>query len=517
VSQERLTTVVNKAPLILFGLDRNGVFTFSEGKALEQLGLKPNEVVGRSVYEVYADLPQILENVSRALKGEELTSVVEARERVYETWYAPLRDINGEIQGVIGVANDITERSLAEKALRQSEEQLLHSQKMEAMGRLAGGVAHDFNNLLTVILGHCDFLQRRLESNDAVQRDIDLIKSTSNRAVSLTRQLLAFSRRQVQQPKIIDLNAVVSDMERMVRRLIGEDIDLVFVPGEKLGLVKADLGQVEQVILNLVVNARDAMPQGGRLSIHTENVELDDTYLQKHMAAKPGRYVMLAVTDTGTGIDKDVIPHIFEPFFTTKEKGRGTGLGLSTVYGIVKQSQGNVWVYSEQNRGTAFKVYLPRCDGAKLQKETAQVAVDTVAGSETILLMEDEEAVRALAREILLMYGYTVLEAVTPEEAFLVCKQHEGKIHLLLSDVIMPHMNGPELAECLRATRPDMTVLFMSGYTGDTIFSQGAIDVGTPFLQKPFTVDSLARKVRQVLDEAEQAEKGSPGNKSPSG
>jgi two-component system, cell cycle sensor histidine kinase and response regulator CckA len=398
------------------------------------------------------------------------------------------------------LASDITERKRAQTALRETEEQLRQSQKLEGVGQLAGGIAHDFNNLLTVINGFCSLAMRGLQAEDPLLANLQEVKKAGDRATSLTRQLLAFSRRQVLQPKILNLDLVVSDMEKMLRRVIGENIDLRAVLEPTLGSVKADPGQIEQIILNLVVNARDSMPDGGKLTIETDNVYLDEEYVKRHVGALAGPHVMLAVSDTGSGIDQKTQARIFEPFFTTKELGKGTGLGLSTVYGIVKQSGGNIWIYSELGRGTTFKIYLPRVDeGAQEYKRTSDVD-QLVHGTETILLVEDEEMLRKLAHQTLTMCGYQVLDAASGDEALSLSKQHEGSIPLLLTDVIMPGMSGREVATRLLENRPELRVLFMSGYTDDAIVHQGVLDESANFIQKPFNLDSLVKKVREVLD-----------------
>jgi signal transduction histidine kinase/CheY-like chemotaxis protein len=384
---------------------------------------------------------------------------------------------------------------------RKHEEQLRQSQKMEAVGRLAGGVAHDFNNLLTAILGYSQLMQARLDQASPLHREVEEIQKAGQRAASLTRQLLAFSRKQVLQPKVLDLNTVVTDIDKMLARLIGEDIEMIAFPDPKLGRVKADPGQIEQVIMNLAINARDAMPQGGKLIIQTSNVTLEDSYTSKRsLNLKPGPYVMLAVTDTGYGIDKKILPHIFEPFFTTKEQGKGTGLGLSTVYGIVNQSGGDIWVETDTGRGTTFKIYLPRVDNPAEEQQASEQRESLFSVSETVLLVEDEDVVRNLVREILMMNGYNVLQAANGREALPICEQHVGPIHLMLTDVVMPQMGGRELAERVASLRPEMKVLFMSGYTDDAIVHHGVLDSGIAFIQKPFTPDSLARKVRDMLD-----------------
>ncbi|MEP6635662.1 MAG: ATP-binding protein, partial [Acidobacteriota bacterium] len=388
------------------------------------------------------------------------------------------------------------ERKRVEEALGESEEQLRQSQKLEAIGRLAGGVAHDFNNLLTVIGGYSSILLAKLPPESPHRASLAEIKKASDRAGGLTRQLLAFSRKQILQPKILDLNVIVSDLEKMVRRLIGEDIDLLTIANPVLGKVKADPGQIEQVLLNLIVNARDAMPEGGKLTIETRNVVLSEDYSQRH-ATDAGPYVMLVVSDTGCGMDSVIQPRVFEPFFTTKGSGKGTGLGLSTVYGIVKQSGGNVLVYSEVGLGSTFKIYLPRVDGLKDEDAVAEAVPQ---GTETVLLVEDEEQVRAILKQILHGLGYEVLVASTAVEALEISQDLKRDIKLMITDVVMPHMGGRELAERLLMIRPGLPVLFMSGYTDDAVVRHGLLDGKPNFIQKPFDSASLGRKVREVLD-----------------
>ena len=401
----------------------------------------------------------------------------------------------GSLKVIYGVVSNITER-------KQLEEQLRQTQKMEAIGRLAGGVAHDFNNILTVIIGNCDFMLNEVNHNDTLYKDIRQIERAGKRAASLTRQLLAFSRQQVLQMRILNLNTVVADMDKMLRRLIGEDIELSTVLEPDLGNIRADSGQIEQILLNLVVNARDAMPQGGKLTVETANVELDEAYARRHVDIVPGAYILLTVIDTGTGMDMDTQSHIFEPFFTTKEMGKGTGLGLSTIFGIVKQSDGHIYVYSEPGHGTMFKLYFPRINQDTVLDSRTPVTAEPSRGLETVLLVEDEELVRGLAHRALIQGGYHVLQAGHGLEALQVCERYPGPIHILITDVVMPGgMSGHELARKLLLTFPDIKVLYMSGYTDDAIVHHGVLEPSTAFLQKPFTPNTLIRRVREVLDQ----------------
>jgi len=394
---------------------------------------------------------------------------------------------------------EVSERRRAELALRRTEEQLRHAQKMEAVGRLAGSVAHDFNNLLSVIISYASMVLSDLKEVDPLRTDIDSILKAGEKAADLTRQLLAFSRQQVLAPRLVDLNKIVRESEKMLRRLIGEDVTLLIHCAKALSKVKVDPNQIDQVILNLAINARDAMPNGGKLSIETKDVMLDGPYTNDHFGVVPGPHVMLAVTDTGVGMDRETQARIFEPFFTTKELGKGTGLGLSTVFGIVQQSGGNVWVYSELGGGTTFKVYLPVAEGVEAEFPEI-VEPTTLQGTETVLLVEDQDEVRQVTHEILRRYGYHVIEARNAGEALLTCEQHPRTIHLLLTDVVMPQMSGRELANRLGRIRGDMKVLYMSGYTDNAILHHGILDSGIHYLQKPIVPETLARRVREVLD-----------------
>jgi signal transduction histidine kinase/CheY-like chemotaxis protein len=436
-----------------------------------------------------------------------------------------VRDAEGRPTTLRGLTVDLTELKRSERALHQSEEQLRQAQKMDAVGKLAGGIAHDFNNLLMVIRGDSDLMLRRLAPGHALRRNAEGIRDAADQAATLTRQLLAFSRKQVMAPRLVDLNGIVASIHAMLQRLLGETINLVTVTAPDLGGIKADPGQMEQMILNLCVNARDAMPDGGRLTVRTANVDLDEAAAARLSDARPGPYVRLEVSDTGVGMDAETRSHLFEPFFTTKEQGKGTGLGLSTVYGTVKQSGGHIAVESEPGRGSTFTVYLPRVAApvAPVERAAAETpvarsgapateAVLTPGRGETILLVEDAQRVRAVVREILEMSGYTVLEARHGVEALEVSNRHAGTIHLLLTDVVMPQMSGRELSQRLATLRPGLKVLYMSGYTDDAIVRHGVLAAGIAFLSKPFTPDALALKVREVLDGAATGAAVTPGS-----
>ncbi|MCE9578910.1 MAG: response regulator [Deltaproteobacteria bacterium] len=410
-----------------------------------------------------------------------------------------LRQAHAQLQRSwsVELAEEQSARQGVEHALRGTEEQLRHAQKMEAVGRLAGGIAHDFNNLLSIILGYSAMVSSSLPAEDPLRADVDEIAKAGERAAELTRQLLAFSRRQVFSERIVDLNALVGGMHRMIRRLLGEDIEVVFQPDAVHHSVLCDPGQIEQVLMNLIVNARDAMPRGGTLTIETRDVELDESFAASHAGVQPGAHVMLAITDTGVGIPAEIQARIFEPFFTTKDVGRGTGLGLSTVYGIVKQSGGTIWVSSEVGRGTVFTVYLPRTQVEPLTPESPPAARRACGG--TVLLVEDEDQLRVLTRSLLRRAGYTVLDARDGAEALQACARHASKIDLLLTDVVMPMMCGRELAERARLVRPDMKALFMSGYTDEVIGLHGGLESQVAFLEKPINANQLLTKVSEMI------------------
>jgi PAS domain S-box-containing protein len=498
-SEERYRELVENANDIIYTHDLDGNFTSLNATGERITGFSRDEILKMNIRDLVTEeqiekasrmtqrkleveIPVTYELEIQAKDGRPLALEVSTR-LIYQ---------GGKPVGVQGIARDLTQR-------KELEEQLRQAQKMEAVGRLAGGIAHDFNNLLAVLLGYSELMMQRLEPGHTLHKSAQEIGKAAERAATLTRQLLAFSRKQMLAPTVLDLNAVVSEMEDLLRRLIREDVTLHVAPQAGLWHIKADRGQLEQVILNLTLNARDAMPGGGRVTIETQNVEIDAAYARRRPVVQPGSYVLLAVSDSGVGMDAETQAHIFEPFFTTKEKGKGTGLGLATVYGIVKQSGGYIWVYSEPGRGTTFKVYLPRVVERVEEAQPAPVAEAPTRASETILLVEDEVGVREVAREFLEIMGYHVLETRSPADAMRVAKEHPGEIHLLLTDVVMPEMGGRDLAERLQQVRPRMKVLYMSGYTDDAIVHHGVLDAGTPFLQKPFARDALGRKVREVL------------------
>jgi PAS domain S-box-containing protein len=488
-------------------LGRDLRYLYVNAAAARQARLPKEQLIGRTPMELYPEfeksgmyalLQRCLRTNAPVQEEEELT-LADGTKGYFEVYMQPTSE------GLVVLSMDTTERRHIAQAREALEEQLRQSQRMDAVGRLAGGVAHDFNNLLMVILSYTENVSRQLPAGDALRADIDEAHKAARRAAELTKQLLMFSRQQVQEPKILDLNEVFEGMERLLRRVLGEHLELVTAFDRRLGKVRADRGNMEQVIMNLVVNARDAMPTGGRLTLTTSNVELDQKFVRSHLGAEPGPYVRLTVTDTGAGMDKATRLRIFEPFFTTKEQGKGTGLGLSTVFGIVKQSGGGVWVSSEPGHGSSFEVYLPRVEGS-VDKANHSAVVTERRGSETILLVEDEEAVRVVAQRILERSGYRVLVARDGESAIRLREQHVEPIQLLLTDVVMPRMSGAELAARLAERWPETRVLYMSGYADGSVVSSGALRHGDSFLQKPFTSDVLVSRVRKVLDGSQAAE-----------
>jgi PAS domain S-box-containing protein len=499
-SEERYRDLVENAHDIIYSHDLEGNYTSMNKAGSVITGYTVQEALKLNLSQTVAPeyLPAAHEMMKRKLAGEEVTAyemevIAKDGHRITVEANTKLVFHDGVPTGVQGIARDVTER-------KQLEEQLRQSQKMDAIGQLAGGVAHDFNNLLTAINGYSGLALQRIGDDHPLKSYLEEIKKAGDRAANLTRQLLAFGRKQILQPVPVNLNDIVTDMTKLLRRLIGEDVQLTAKLDPALKKIKADPGQIEQVLVNLVVNARDAMPQGGNLTIETATVELDQEYAGSHLGVLPGHYVMLAVSDTGTGMDEATQACIFDPFFTTKEKGKGTGLGLSTVYGIVKQSGGHIWVYSEPDHGTTFKVYLPQLAIAPQKIQVKVVESALPAGSETILLVEDEEVVRGLAKKILEQSGYKVLAAARGEEAIRLGRECTEPIHLLLTDVVMPETSGKQVADRLRELLPGLRVVFMSGYTDEAIVHHGVLDSNVEFIQKPFTPNALVRKVREVLD-----------------
>ena len=498
-SEERFEKAFRASPAAM------SISTFSEGRILdandryaELTGYSREELIGRTAAElglwVDATEHELLVRSVREQVSPHHSELKYRRKsgdiRAARTSYVRV-DVGGEAC-LLGFSEDVSDRRSLEAQLRQA-------QKMEAVGRLAGGIAHDFNNLLMAVLGYAGLMLRRLDRDDPVRHSAEEIQKAGERAAELTRQLLAFSRKQVMIPQVLDLGAVVAETESILRRLIGEDVELVTSKEAPLGAVRADGSQVEQVVMNLAVNARDAMPRGGRLTIALRNVELDEAFVRDHPGAKPGPHVLLAVSDTGVGMSPETQSHLFEPFFTTKEVGRGTGLGLATVYGIVKQSDGYIAVRSDIGRGSTFEVFLPRVEDAPRPTRVARAPTPS-RGSETILLVEDEGAVRRLMQEILTSAGYRVLPAANGAEAMHISRDHDGEIHLLMTDVVMPGMSGPQLASRIAATRPSTRILYTSGYTDDALGPHGVLEPGRAFLQKPLLPDDLAERVRELLD-----------------
>ena len=502
VEREELFRLIseNAADMIAV-VDPDGRRLYNSPAYARILGYDSEDLASASFYDqVHPDDRYVAEQAVKEATGVSQVRTIQYRMRhkdgswhVIESGASAILNPQGQVEKFVIVNRDVSEQ-------RQLEEKFRQAQKMEAVGRLSGGVAHDFNNLLGVIIGYAEFLQESLKPENSLRSSVDEILKAGKRAASLTRQLLAFSRQQVLDPKVLDLNVVVSDMNKMLRRLIGEDVELLTTLGADLGHIKADQGQLEQVLLNLVVNARDAMPQGGKLLIDVQNMVMDEAFVRRYpYPVQPGPYVCLTVTDSGIGMDTDTKARAFEPFFTTKEKGKGTGLGLSTVYGVVKQSGGYIDIDSSPGAGTTFKIYLPRVHET-IEAEKTPGGVTSSTGNETILLAEDESSLRTLTRNTLELCGYKVLEAKDGLEALEVSDGYAGPIDLLLTDMVMPGMGGRALAQELTRRRPEIRLAYMSGYTGQTVGSQAPVDPGSVFLLKPFTRELLTRKIREALD-----------------
>ena len=498
-SEATFRSLVLNSPHAIFRSSLSGTFLDANPALVDMLGYSSESELTAldSPADVYGDASECFLEFFKAsahFRGLEVGwKRKDGKPIVVSLTGRPVHNEQGTLAHFEMIAEDITERKALEAQFRQA-------QKMESVGRLAGGVAHDFNNLLGVIIGYSEILEERLDQNGPLRKNAQEIKKAGERAASLTRQLLAFSRQQVLEPRVLRLNTIVAGMENMLRRLIGADVELTTVLSPDLGHIKADQGQIEQVIMNLAVNARDAMPHGGKLIIETSTVVLDEAFARQYPPSIPGRYVRLAVTDTGMGMDRETQTHIFEPFFTTKEKDKGTGLGLSVVYGVVKQTGGYIWVYSEMGKGTTFDIYLPLVEEVVEEPHRNTGPVKSLQGSETILLVEDEESLRVLTRAFLVQSGYTVLDTENGAQALQIARRHQGTIHLLLSDMVMPGMSGSVLAEKMALLHPDITLLFMSGYTEYGAAAHGFLEAGTFLLQKPFTRDALRGKVREVLD-----------------
>ena len=503
-SEEKYRTILESIEEGYYEVDLAGNFTFLNDAMCRIRGFSRDELMGMSnreymnpetakrVYKIFNEVYR----TGKPVKRVEWESIAKDGTINYgEASVLLMKDSNGQPIGFRGIVRDVSER-------KRLEVQLLHAQKMESIGTLAGGIAHDFNNILTTIIGNASLALMDVGKDGPLREKIEEIKIAGERAASLTRQLLAFSRKQIIHPKVIDLNELLTGIEKMLGRLIGEDVELLTILDPALWQVEADPGQIEQMIMNLAINAKDAMPRGGKLTVETANVDLDGSYFRKHgiKEEQPGTYVMLAVSDTGIGMDKKTQEHIFEPFFTTKEVGKGTGLGLSTVYGIVKQNNGFIWVYSEPGQGSTFKIYLPEVKGDAEAEEKERISVENLGGSETVLIVEDDDSLRKLARTVLKQRGYKVLEAENGEDALRVSEAHDGPIDLLITDLVMPKMGGKEVAERLQPLYPQMKVIYMSGYPDNAIVHHDVLAPGLNFFEKPFTPEGLARKVREALD-----------------
>ncbi len=499
----RFQISVDSSPDAVFWIDAQGRFPYVNEQACRSLGYSRDELMRLHLWDIDAEFTREqwdphwkrvkksggarLERLHRRKDGTVFPVEIRSKNVVFD-----------DQEHHVAYVRDISDRLSAERERQKLEAQLLQAQKMESVGRLAGGIAHDFNNMLGVILGYSELLKAKLAPYDPVIRDIELIQRAARRAQDITRQLLAFSRKQVFDPKILDINDLIGGFEDNLSRLIGEDIALKFFPGPDIAHVEFDPTQIEQILMNLAVNARDAMPQGGILTFETTHVSLDEAYCREHAGFMPGEFVQISVSDNGTGMDAETLAHIFEPFFTTKETGKGTGLGLATVYGIVKQGGGFINVYSEPDCGTTFKIYLPVSAGDAEPSRVAE-SQGSVPGSETVFLVEDDDMVRTVTEESLRELGYTVLSAAGPEEALTLFAKHKDTVDLLVTDVVMPAMNGKDLYERLKTSRPDLKVLYMSGYTENVIVHHGVLDKGVQFISKPFTLLDLSGKVRAAL------------------
>src|ERR1041384_2687016 len=496
----RLTVAVDQSPAAVVVTDTKGRIEYVNRRFTEITGYTSAEVFGKTPRVLQSGItpPEIYKDLWTTITaGREWTGVMQNRRKDGQLYWdsatiSPVRDTTGVVTHFVAIKQDVSAQRLLEDQFRQA-------QKMEAVGRRAGGVAHDFNNLLSVITSYSEMVLEDLGPADPRRADLDEIRKAAVAAAGLTRPLLPFSRQQVLQPRVLSPNAVIEGIDKMLRRLIGEDVALTMVLAPDIGSIKADPGQMEQVIMNLAVNARDAMPKGGQLTLAPSNIELDSHYAGDHIPVVPGSYVLLAVTDTGSGMDDETKRRLFEPFFTTKEKGKGTGLGLATVYGIVKQSGGFIWVYSELGQGTTFKIYVPRVAEEPAAAEAPR-SPESLRGTETVLLAEDSPGVRSAARQILGRLGYTIVDAPNGAAALDLAANLTGPLDLLVTDVVMPEMSGRQLAERLTAVRPGLKVLYVSGYTDDAVVRHGVLEAGISYLEKPFTPERLARKVREVLD-----------------
>jgi PAS domain S-box-containing protein len=510
-SEEQYRELVENANSIILRIDKNGRISFFNEFAQRFFGYQADEVIGRSMVGTIvpetdstgSDLRTLIADIERHPEHHETNENENVRSdgtRVWISWTnKPFYNTAGELVDILCVGNDITARKRSEDEKVKLRQQLTQAQKMESVGRLAGGVAHDFNNMLGVILGHTELALNRLDPGQPLVKHLQEIGKAARRSADLTRQLLAFARKQTVAPQILDLNDIVDGMLTMLRRLIGEDIHLVWSPGKNLGMINIDPSQLDQILANLFVNARDAIVDTGKITIETGAMIFDEAYCMTHAGFVPGEYILLAVSDNGCGMDSEILAHLFEPFFTTKETGKGTGLGLATIYGIVKQNSGFINVYSEPGHGTTFKIYLPRHLAKAAQAPKGDTASSEVRGNESILLVEDEPMILDITKTMLELQGYKVLPAATPGEAIRLAREHAGQIHLLMTDVVMPEMNGRDLAKNLLSLYPGLKRLFMSGYTANVIAHHGVLDEGVHFIQKPFSISDLAAKIREVL------------------